>query len=195
VESAPKPAAGHETSKASPAKEKERSAAAAEPERKAKELRAAETPASPEPPRRETVAAPSRNEPAVESPEKEKRKRLLWPVKGRVLTRFGPQPNGMYSNGVRIAAREGSPVVAAERGTVIFSAPLKDYGETVILRHDDSYATVYTNLGSRLVKTDEKVRAGARIGLLGRDERTAGGVLHFEVRVKNKACNPLLFLD
>ncbi|NPU86465.1 MAG: peptidoglycan DD-metalloendopeptidase family protein [Syntrophaceae bacterium] len=130
-----------------------------------------------------------------EKPEKEKRKKLQWPVKGRVLTRFGPQQNGMYSNGVRIAAREGTPVVAAEHGTVIFSAPLKDYGETIILRHEDSYATVYTNLGSRLVNADDKVRAGARIGSVGRDERAATGVLHFEVRVKNKACNPLLFLN
>jgi len=45
------------------------------------------------------------------------------------------------------------------------------------------------------VNADDKVRAGARIGLVGRNERTATGVLHFEVRVKNKACNPLLFLN
>ncbi len=143
----------------------------------------------------ETVASTTRTDRAVENAEKTKRKKLQWPVKGRVVMRFGPQPNGMYSNGVRIAAREGTPVVAADGGTVIFSAPLKDYGETVILRHDDSYATVYTNLGSRTVNADEKVRPGARIGSVGRDERTGSGALHFEVRLKNKACNPLLFLN
>jgi lipoprotein NlpD len=151
--------------------------------------------APPEPPRPETVAPPVRKAPPEEKPEKVKRKKLLWPVKGRVITRFGLQPNGMHSNGIRIAAKEGAPVLAAERGTVLFSAPLKDYGETVILRHDDSYATVYTNLGSRLVNADDSVRAGTRIGLVGRDERAAAGALHFEVRIKNKAYNPLLFLN
>jgi len=178
------------------AKEKETPARMAVLEKGAREPHPAETaPAAPERPGREAAVSPARSAPAEEKPDKAKRKKLLWPVKGRVLTRFGPQPNGMYMNGVRIAAKEGTPVVAAERGTVIFSAPLKDYGETIILRHDDSYATVYTNLGSRLVNTDDRVRAGARIGLVGHDERAAAGVLHFEVRVKNKALNPLLFLD
>jgi murein DD-endopeptidase MepM/ murein hydrolase activator NlpD len=178
------------------AKEKETPARMAVLEKGAREPHPVETAlAAPERPGREAAASPARSAPAEEKPDKAKRKKLLWPVKGRVLTRFGPQPNGMYMNGVRIAAKEGAPVVAAERGTVIFSAPLKDYGETIILRHDDSYATVYTNLGSRLVNTDDRVRAGARIGLVGHDERAAAGVLHFEVRVKNKALNPLLFLD
>lgn len=144
---------------------------------------------------KETAATPARGDDVGQRAEKPKRKKLLWPVKGKVITRFGPQPNGMYSNGIRISAREGTAVLAAEEGTVIFSAPLKDYGETVILRHDDAHATVYTNLGSRQVNTDDRVRAGSRIGSVGRDHRTGSGALHFEVRVKNKACNPLLFLN
>ncbi len=144
---------------------------------------------------KETATATARTDAAEPRPETAKRKKLLWPVKGKVLTRFGPQPNGMYSNGIRIAAREGTAVLSAEEGTVIFSAPLKDYGETVILRHDDAYATVYTNLGNRQVNADDRVRAGSRIGSVGRDHRTGSGALHFEVRVKNKACNPLLFLN
>ena len=143
---------------------------------------------------KETAAAPARTDAAEQRSEAAKRKKLLWPVKGKVITRFGPQPNGMYSNGIRIAAREGAAVLSAEEGTVIFSAPLKDYGETIILRHDDAYATVYTNLGSRQVNADDRVRAGSRIGSVGRDHRSGSGALHFEVRVKNKACNPLLFL-
>ncbi len=144
---------------------------------------------------KETAAAPARTDDAEQKTEKPKRKKLLWPVKGKVITRFGPQPNGMYSNGIRIAAREGAAVLSAEEGTVIFSAPLKDYGETIILRHDDAYATVYTNLGSRQVNADDRVRAGSRIGSVGQDHRSGSGALHFEVRVKNKACNPLLFLN
>ncbi len=188
--------ADREKAEKAEAEAKARAAAAAkEPLPKPREETKPAKTAPPEPPHPETAAPPDRKAPPEEKPEKVKRKKLLWPVKGRVITRFGLQPNGMHSNGIRIAAKEGAPVLAAERGTVLFSAPLKDYGETVILRHDDSYATVYTNMGSRLVNADDSVRAGARIGLVGRDERAAAGALHFEVRVKNKAYNPLLFLN
>ncbi|GAI98726.1 unnamed protein product, partial [marine sediment metagenome] len=50
------------------------------------------------------------------------RKRFIWPVKGKVVSRFGIQPNGMKYNGINIAAKEGTPVVAAAGGTVIHSA-------------------------------------------------------------------------
>ena len=122
------------------------------------------------------------------------RKRFIWPVTGKVISRFGIQPNGMYYNGVTIAAMEGTPVLAAAGGTVIFSASLKDYGETMIIKHEDSYMTVYTNLGCRIREADDKVRKGDKIALLGKSEKKGEGYLCFEIRHKNKARNPLFFL-
>jgi lipoprotein NlpD len=122
------------------------------------------------------------------------RDRFSWPVKGRVRSKFGIQPNGMYHNGIRISAKEGTPVFAADSGTVIFSAPLKDYGETIIIKHEDSYATVYTHLSSRVVKVDDQVKRGGRIALLGQLERKKEAYINFEIRYKNKARNPLFFL-
>jgi lipoprotein NlpD len=122
------------------------------------------------------------------------RKRFIWPVKGNVAARFGIQPNGMFYNGIRITARDGQPVVASDSGTIIFSSSIKDYGETVIIKHADNYATVYTNLGSRLVKTDDKVKKGDQIALLGKAEKTTGTFMNFEIRHRNKARNPLFFL-
>lgn len=121
------------------------------------------------------------------------KKRFIWPVKGTVVSRFGIQPNRMYFNGIRIAAGEGTAVQAAAGGSVIFSAPLKDYGETIIIKHEDHYATVYTHLGVRTVREETQVKKGDRIAFLG----TGGGgdpYLHFEIRYKNKARNPLFFL-
>lgn len=122
------------------------------------------------------------------------KKRFSWPLKGELRSRFGVQPGGMFFNGIKIAAREGSPVYAAAGGTVIFSSTLKDYGETIIIRHDEQFATVYTNLGSRLVKLSDQVKSGEQIALLEGAERKGEAILNFEVRYKNKAYNPLLFL-
>jgi len=123
------------------------------------------------------------------------RKRFVWPVKGKVVSRFGIQPNGMYYNGITIAAVEDMPVVATARGTVIFSGPLKDYGETIIIKHEDHYATVYTRLGQRKVKLDDLVKQTEMIGYLGKGEETGGKArLNFEIRYHNKARNPMFFL-
>ncbi len=122
------------------------------------------------------------------------RKRFVWPVTGKVVSQFGIQPNRMYFNGIRIAAAEGTAVVAAAGGLVIFSQPLKDYGETVIIKHDDQYATVYTQLGVRTVREETRVKQGDRIAFLGKTDGGGDPYLHFEIRHRNKARNPLFFL-
>ncbi len=118
------------------------------------------------------------------------RKRFIWPVEGTVVSRFGIQQNGMFFNGISIKARNPSSVNVAADGTVIYSALLKDYGETIIVKHEDNFATVYTNLGQRLVKLNDHVKQGDKIAFLNNDEP----VVHFEIRHKNKARNPMFFL-
>jgi lipoprotein NlpD len=122
------------------------------------------------------------------------KERFIWPVKGRVRAKFGFQRDGTYYNWISIAAKEGAPVVAAANGTVIFSNSLKDYGETIIIKHQDSYATVYTNLSGRIARVDDKVKKGSRIAFLGKAEKKGEASLNFEIRHKNKARNPLFFL-
>ena len=119
---------------------------------------------------------------------------FTWPVRGRVTANFGRQPNGMVNNHIRITARDHAPVVAAATGTVIFSEPLKNFGETIIIKHDQQFATVYTNLGSRAVKADSRVKKDEVIGLTGKSEKKGEGYIDFEIRQNNKARNPLLFL-
>ena len=120
--------------------------------------------------------------------------RFIWPVKGRVISRFGIQANKMNFNGIRIAAAEEAAVQAAAAGTVIFSAPLKDYGETIIIKHDDNYATVYTHLGTRTIRGEARVKKGDRIAFLGKTGDSGEPYMYFEIRHKNKARNPLFFL-
>jgi lipoprotein NlpD len=131
--------------------------------------------------------------------EKEKiqfdKKRFIWPVeKYTVKTSFGIQPNKTYHNWIKIVAVAGTQVKAAAAGIVIFSGPLKDYGETIILRHENSYATVYTHLKKRYVKTDQKIKKGESIATVGEKDEAGDTYMNFEVRLHGKARNPLFFL-
>jgi lipoprotein NlpD len=122
------------------------------------------------------------------------KRRFIWPVRGSVKTRFGIQPNKTYYNWIKIASVAGMKVKAAASGIVIFSAKLKDYGETIIIRHEDNYATVYTHLKKRYVKTDQNIKKGEEIALLGEVDEAGSVYMNFEVRLKGKARNPLFFL-
>ena len=121
-------------------------------------------------------------------------RQFSWPVQqGVVSSGFGIR-NGAMHSGVDIAAPTGTPVLAADSGVVIFSGTLHGYGNTVIIRHDDDYATVYGHNARNLVSEGARVTHGQEIGAIGRTGRTTGANLHFEVRRDNVAQNPLAYL-
>lgn len=120
--------------------------------------------------------------------------RFIWPVRGKVKTRFGLQPNKTYNNWIKIVSNAGSKVKAAAAGTVIFSSELKNYGETIIIRHKNNFATVYTHLKRRYVRIDQSVKKGEIIALMAETDDTGEAYVNFEIRLQGKACNPLLFL-
>ncbi len=120
--------------------------------------------------------------------------RFVWPAKGTILSKFGKQSSGMRNTGIKISLSEGTPVRAAANGRVIHSAPIKYFGETIIIKHDRHYTTVYAHLDSRSLKVGDTVTRGAVIARSGREERTGRESLHFEVRYDNVAKNPLTYL-
>jgi len=122
------------------------------------------------------------------------RGRFVWPVKGRISSKFGIQPNGMKFNGIKIVAREGTPVLASASGRVIHSSYLKYYGETIIVKHKNNYSTVYAYLKDMKVNVGDTVKKGEKIALLGKYKRNGKSCLHFEIRQKNKPKNPLFYL-
>ena len=144
----------------------------------------------------EKIEHKSKSKSAVEEKEdiQFEKKRFIWPVQGSVKTRFGIQPNKTYHNWIKIVSVAGTPVKAADDGIVIFSAPLKDYGKTIIVRHKNSYATVYTHLKKISVKTDKKIKKGDVIALIGETDEAGDTYMNFEVRLHGKARNPLFFL-
>jgi lipoprotein NlpD len=119
---------------------------------------------------------------------------FIWPVRGDIKAHFGVQPNRTLNNWIKIVSTAGKKIKAAESGTVIFSSDLKDYGETVIIRHKDNFATVYTHLKKRYVKIDKNVKKGETIAILGEKDEAGEVFMNFEIRMKGKAHDPLLFL-
>jgi lipoprotein NlpD len=122
------------------------------------------------------------------------KKMFIWPVHGSVTTSFGIQPNKTYNNWIKIVSPARTKVKAAASGTVIFSSQLKNYGETVIIRHKDNLATVYTHLKKRYVKTDQNIKKGETIAIVGETDDTGNAYINFEIRLQGKARNPIFFL-
>lgn len=162
----------------------------AEPEPVAKPLAAVERPAQAEAgaektPEREVAAviprAPLREGPA-----------FAWPLRGRILTSFGPQPGGQHNDGINIAARQGDPVRAAEAGVVAYAGnELKGFGNLLLIRHADGWMTAYAHNDRLLVGRGDKVRRGQVIARVGRSGSVSSPQLHFEIRHGTQAIDPL----
>ncbi|MGD0021777.1 MAG: M23 family metallopeptidase [Smithellaceae bacterium] len=132
---------------------------------------------------------------AVENEQiKLEKKLFIWPVNGRVKTRFGIQPNKTFHNWIKIVSVAGSEVKAAASGNVIFSSKLKGYGQTIIVRHENNFTTVYTHLKKINVKADQNIKKGEKIALVGDIDKTGDAYINFEIRLQGKARNPLFFL-
>jgi len=119
---------------------------------------------------------------------------FIWPVKGKVLNKFGTKGQNVYK-GIEIDAPKGTAVVAAASGKVIYSGnAIPGYGNLVILEHSDSYFSVYGYNQKTLVKRDDHVGQGERIALSGVPPNGQSARLHFEIRKGKSAVNPILYL-
>jgi murein DD-endopeptidase MepM/ murein hydrolase activator NlpD len=122
------------------------------------------------------------------------RLQFTWPVKGKIIARFGGK-NELKNNGIAIAAPQGTPIRAAERGKVIYSgADLRDYGNLIVVDHEGGFATVYAHNQVNLVKRGERVGKGQVIAKLGMTGIAETPYVHFEIRQNAKAKDPLAFL-
>lgn len=140
--------------------------------------------AKPEPPRRLASAIP---QPPARSSSK-----FAWPVRGRIVSSFGPKERGLHNDGLNIAAPRGTPIRAAENGVVAYSgSELKGFGNMVIVKHTDGYMTAYAHADSLLVSRGETVRRGQVIAKVGSTGNVDSPQLHFEIRKGKAALNPI----
>ena len=122
--------------------------------------------------------------------------KLRWPVRGQVITGFAKTENGRRNDGLDLSVPVGTPVKAAENGVVIYSGNgLKEYGNTVLVRHEDGLVTVYANASELNVKRGDKVKRGQVIAASGMSGVAKTPRLHFEVRKNATPVNPTTYLE
>lgn len=109
--------------------------------------------------------------------------RFLWPLRGEVLSDFGPKGTGQRNDGINIRAQRGAPVRASAAGEVVYAGDqVPGFGNLVLIKHPDGWVTAYAHLSNVGVRIQQKVLQGQQIGEAG----DTGGVpepqLHFEIR-------------
>jgi len=118
-----------------------------------------------------------------------------WPVRGRVIAGFGAKPNGQQNDGINVSVPEGTPIKAAEDGTVAYAgSELKGYGNLVLLRHPNGFVTAYAHASELNVKKGETIKRGQVIGKAGSTGNVNGPQLHFEVRKGAQPVDPTQYL-
>lgn len=121
--------------------------------------------------------------------------RFVWPVRGAIVSRFGPGQSGERNNGIKIATPIGTPVVAAADGVVAYAgSDVAAFGGLVILKHGSSLTTVYGHASQLLVTRGQAVKKGQRIALSGNTGFADRPELHFEVRQGRTPVNPSGYL-
>ena len=122
-----------------------------------------------------------------------------WPTSGRITSYFGSRssPGGIGSTnhkGIDIAAPRGTPVYAADGGTVTYAGWMSGYGYLVQINHGNGYVTYYGHNSSLLVSVGQHVYKGQQIARVGSTGNSTGNHCHFEIRYNGVAKNPLNYL-
>ena len=122
-----------------------------------------------------------------------------WPTSGRVTSYFGGRksPGGIGSTnhkGIDIAVPRGTPIYAADGGTVTYSGWMSGYGYLVEINHGNGYVTRYGHNSSLTVSVGQHVYKGQQVARAGSTGNSTGNHCHFEVRYNGVAKNPLNYL-
>jgi peptidoglycan hydrolase-like protein with peptidoglycan-binding domain len=116
---------------------------------------------------------------------------LAWPLQAPIGSPFGPRGTGFHP-GIDLPARPGTPVGAAAPGRVFFAAyDGSGYGNLVEVAHGGGVVSMYAHLSRVSVRVGQSVATGARVGRVGSTGEATGSHLHFEVRVRGGAVDPV----
>ena len=144
----------------------------------------------------DSVAAKTKGDIASVAPAATGIGKFRWPARGQVITGFAKTENGKRNDGIDISMPTGTPVKAAENGVVIYSGDgLKEYGKTVLIRHDDGLVTVYAHADQLNVSRGDKVTRGQVIASSGMTGVAKTPRLHFEVRKNASPVDPTKYLE
>lgn len=116
--------------------------------------------------------------------------KMAWPTVGHRITQY-------YSwrhNGLDIADKVGTPLFAADSGTVEYAKWSTGYGYNILINHGGGKETRYAHMSKFYVKRGDKVSKGMTIGEMGSTGWSTGPHVHFEVLINGKRYNPLNYI-
>ena len=127
--------------------------------------------------------------------------RLGHPLPGhRLGSPFGQRVHPIFGSvrmhtGVDIGASTGTPIHAAEAGTVVTAGSMGGYGNATVIDHGGGLATLYGHQSKIDVSVGQHVTRGQVIGKVGCTGTCLGAHLHFEVRVNGRPVNPAPYVS
>ncbi len=120
---------------------------------------------------------------------------LLWPIEGKIVTKFGSQWNVELktttdSPGIDIEGAPGAPVRAVLNGIITTITFIRGYGTTIIIDHGRGFYTVYTHVTDLQIHEDGEVKSRDIIAYIGDADAINGSKLHFEIWGNQQKLDP-----
>lgn len=124
---------------------------------------------------------------------------LGWPVSGEITSPYGYRTHPIwgttiYHSGIDIGVDEGTPVHAADGGTVAWSGWMGGYGYAVVIDHGNGMSTLYGHNSELVVSEGQDVGKGQVIAYAGSTGNSTGPHVHFEVRISGDPVDPMGYL-
>lgn len=136
-------------------------------------------------------ATPNLSSTPMKKPPPQTGKGFMWPVKGKVISGFGPKKQGRQNDGINIAVRRGTPVRAAQSGVVAYVGnELRGFGNLVLIQHADGWVSAYAHNDQLLVSRGDVVHRGQIIAEAGSTGSVDTPQLHFQLRKGKRAVDP-----
>ncbi len=138
--------------------------------------------------------------PVAEKPFTALKGLLMMPVKGKIVSFFGPIKDQEFrvthfESGITIKADRGEPIRAVYNGKTLFAAWFKGFGNMMIIDHGGHYYTVYAHVEEFFKSKGDPVETGEVIATVGDTGSLTGTGLHFEVRHHGKPINPMEWIN
>lgn len=116
---------------------------------------------------------------------------LTLPVQGKIINQFGEKlDEGLPLQGIRLETNKGSPVIAPYKGEVLFVGPFRNYGNILIIKHDDELHSLIAGLDKINTVVGHKVITGEPLGTISNDNRIKP-IVYYELRDHGIPINPI----
>jgi len=117
------------------------------------------------------------------------------PLYGWITRRFNVDEAADRHEGIDIAVKEGTPIVATATGVIEFAGWDKNFGNLAIINHGNGFKTYYGHNEKNLVSVGQKVYKGDVIALSGNTGNSSAPHLHYEIEENGVAIDPSPYLD